>query len=85
LSLSIEDRVRAMHRAICQDPKYEGFDSAVLREATLTSVTPGTTIWEMEIFPSMCNKSGSLHGGAACTILGEYSISGYTGRDKDML
>lgn len=71
VSLSIEDRVRALQRSICYDQNYEGWDSAALREAVLVSATPGTTEWEMTITPRMCNKSRNLHGGAACTILGE--------------
>lgn len=69
LSLSIEDRVKALKQAICDDPNYTGFDTPIAREAVLTSVTPGRTEWEATIQPFMCNKSTNLHGGAACTLL----------------
>jgi len=56
LSRSIEDRVKALKQAICDDPNYTGFDTPIAREAVLTSVTPGRTEWEATIQPFMCNK-----------------------------
>jgi len=53
LSLSIEDRVKALRRAICDDPEYNGFDTAIVREAVLTRVAPGTTEWEATISPNV--------------------------------
>jgi len=90
LSLSIEDRVKALVHAICDDPNYTGYDTPIARQVVLTSVTPGRTEWEATVQPFMCNKcvsplpsfqnwhadmavirSKNLHGGAACTLLGE--------------
>ncbi|KAK5095901.1 hypothetical protein LTR70_003220 [Exophiala xenobiotica] len=69
LSLSIEDRVKALVHAICDDPDYTGYDTPIARQVVLTSVTPGRTEWEATVQPFMCNKSKNLHGGAACTLL----------------
>ena len=60
LSMPIEDRVKALITTIGHDPDYNGFDTPLVKQVTLTSVTPGTTVWEMTITPSMCNKCVAL-------------------------
>lgn len=53
LSLSIEDRVKAVQKAICDDPDYNGFDSPIVRQVVFVSATPGKTEWEMTVLPSV--------------------------------
>jgi acyl-coenzyme A thioesterase 13 len=69
LSLSLEDRVKALGNSIAADPDYVGFDKAALNGVKLVKVEPGHIEWEMTILPTHANKSGNLHGGCAATIL----------------
>lgn len=70
-SLSPEERIRSLHRELCQNSDYEGFDSICLRQAKFIScdVPTQTTKWEFTVTPILCNKGGNLHGGAAATLL----------------
>jgi len=70
LSKSIVERVQLLQKDIATDPDFFGFDTYALRDnVRLISATPNKTEWELDILPHLCNKSGNLHGGAACTIL----------------
>lgn len=73
LTMSIEDRIRAVQYAITEDPDYDGWDTKVLQDVKLISAAPGRAIFEMTVTPSMCNKGGNLHGGCATTILDNLS------------
>ena len=74
-SLSPEDRVRSIWNDLADDPEYMGFDTVLMRNIKLisASIDPesgyGKTEFEVTIPPSLCNKTGVLHGGAACTML----------------
>jgi acyl-coenzyme A thioesterase PaaI-like protein len=47
----------------------DGPDTAAVKNVRLVSVKEGSTHWEIDIEPHLCNKGKNLHGGAACTIL----------------
>lgn len=57
-------------------PAYQGHDAAILRSCTIISAshtpTPRVTT-RMKITPSLCNSLGNLHGGAAATILDDFT------------
>ncbi|KAJ5174159.1 uncharacterized protein N7482_000036 [Penicillium canariense] len=66
----IEERVRIAQEEVLDDPAFNGFDVLALRNnMKFLSAIPGRTEFEVEILPHLCNKMGTLHGGAACTIL----------------
>lgn len=85
--MSAEDRVRRVVAAFADDPNYRGFDTDGLQtvECTAASAEKQTAEFEMTVTPTLCNKNGVLHGGAAAmlldmltsTILGMLSRPGY--------
>jgi acyl-coenzyme A thioesterase PaaI-like protein len=59
-----------------KDTDYVGWDARFMREScTLisahdaTATTPANAGFEVSIDPYLCNVDGTLHGGAASTIL----------------
>ena len=74
-SLSIEERIKAYHRAVTTDASFSGFDVHPISLCTLSSISPTTqsTTWTFKVRPSICNKDGNLHGGAAATIFDNLS------------
>ena len=70
-----EERIEAIWNDLADDPDYFGFDTRPLQQARLLSAGfdektgYGKSLFEVTISPAMCNKTGMLHGGAACTIM----------------
>ncbi|ETN42551.1 uncharacterized protein HMPREF1541_01708 [Cyphellophora europaea CBS 101466] len=71
LTLSIEDRIAALVKALTDDPDYCGPDTVAHRagKITLVKASPGRTEWTMNITPEHCNKGKNMHGGMACIVL----------------
>lgn len=73
--LSPEERVKAIWDDLATDPDYHGFDTNPMRSVKMVSASIdektglGRTEFEITVPPSLCNKTGILHGGAACTLL----------------
>ena len=65
------DRCLAVHTSLTTDPSYIGFDKSCLQQCTLLSASSTTqsTVYTLTVTPTLCNKAGNLHGGAAATIL----------------
>lgn len=70
-SLSIEQRIRNLHKELAFNDTYEGFDSLILRQVKFISCDPATQSVKWSFVPTqiLCNKGGNLHGGAAATLL----------------
>lgn len=71
LSLPLEERVRALLLYLVEDPQNMEFGTAVARGVELLSANqPSKSVHYMfTVVPKLCNKAGSLHGGAASTLL----------------
>ena len=73
-SLGSEDRVKALLQDLSKDPDYFGWDVKSTQcvkfvSAGLDSKGNGLCKFELKVPPGLCNKTGVLHGGAACTLL----------------
>lgn len=75
LSLSDRERVEAIMESLTQDPKYQGWDTQMLKDVKLESVETGKVVFLTTISPAMCNKANNLHGGCATTLLDNLSSS----------
>lgn len=66
-------RVQALLDDVTTDPDYEGFDTQTLKDVRLISAenedNQGRTVFELTVTKRLCNKRGTLHGGAASTLL----------------
>ena len=68
------ERVNAILQDLTLDSEYFGWDvtptkCAKVVSAGLDSIGNGYCKFEATIPPALCNKTGVLHGGAACTLL----------------
>lgn len=70
-SKSVEERILSVHKELTSNPRYEGFDSIVLRNASFVScsIDNQSTKWTFTVPAILANKSYNLHGGAAATLL----------------
>jgi acyl-coenzyme A thioesterase 13 len=74
-SLSVPGRINAYYASVTADSSYSGFDVHPLSLCTISSISPttSTVTWSFTVPPSLCNKDGNLHGGAASTIFDNLS------------
>jgi len=81
-SLTPMERVEALWLDLTTDPDYDGFDTVPLRHVRLLSASAdngkGRTTFELTVSPSLCNKGGNLHGGAAATLLDSLTSTALT-------
>lgn len=68
-SLPPVDRIRDFLQTNASHQHYDGWDKAVLKEISLTSVGAGKAEFEFTVSKAMCNGMDILHGGCATTIL----------------
>ena len=72
-SSSPSQRVEALKKDLSDNPDYDGYDSdtlsAVKVVCAMVEGNRGRTEFEMTVSHKLCNRSGHLHGGAACTLL----------------
>ncbi len=72
LSLSAPDRIQAIFAAMERDTNYAGWDARFIARSsppTMQLRPRPQTPFEVSIDPYLCNVGGTLHGGAASTIL----------------
>jgi uncharacterized protein (TIGR00369 family) len=74
LSLSVPDRLRALYDELMARPapgEAVSFDVLPLKHTALVSASAESqsALWSFRCAPELCNKSGSLHGGGAATLL----------------
>ena len=74
-SLPLSERIKAYYASITADSHYHGFDVHPLSLCSLSSISPttSTVTWTFTADSSLCNKDGSLHGGAASAIFDNLS------------
>ena len=63
------ERVNNVTKILMND--HNGFESSLLKSTTLFSAngTTGLTTWSFTVPPNALNKGGTLHGGAAATLM----------------
>lgn len=69
-SLPLEERMKTLLLSLLHDPNNTGFDTIGLGVFELLSVSQDTQSVRhaFTVLPKLCNRGGSLHGGAASTI-----------------
>lgn len=76
-NITLPERVQAYFESVNVNGSgnYNGFETAPLQQVTFLShsETSEQMIYRVTIPPSLCNKDGNLHGGAATTILDNLS------------
>jgi acyl-coenzyme A thioesterase 13 len=65
-----EERIRALLSSLTDDSDYAGFDTLSLGGVELLSASQDTQSvqYAFTVLPSLCNRGGNLHGGAATTL-----------------
>lgn len=72
LSLAIEDRLQALLDILVHDTDHESFDTIKLGQVDLKLLSASqekqSVRYAFNVTPSLCNRAGNLHGGAATSL-----------------